>query len=146
LGEARSIMANTFTLAALQRVIEGQASQPERAAVVEYLRSICSNLRFAGAVLVDTEGRQVLWEGRKFGDSNHLQSLMQEVVRAGDIVERDFDSAESPGAPHLGLNLPLRTHPGDPVFGGLLLSIDAQDYLDTVQTWPVPSRSGEGLL
>ena len=146
LGEARSIMANTFTLAALQRVIEGQASQPERAAAVGYLRSICSNLRFAGAVLVDTEGRQVLWEGRKFGDSSHLQSLMQEVVRAGDIVERDFDSAESPGASHLGLNLPLRTHPGDPFFGGLLLSIDAQDYLDTVQTWPVPSRSGEGLL
>jgi two-component system cell cycle sensor histidine kinase/response regulator CckA len=146
LGEARSIMANTFTLAALRRVIEGRANPPERLAVVEYLRSICSNLRFAGAVLVDTEGREVLWEGRKFGDSSHLKGLMQGVIRAGDIVERDFDSAESPGASHLGLNLPLRTRPGEPVFGGLLLSIDPQDYLDTVQTWPVPSRSAEVLL
>ena len=67
LGEARSIMADTFTLAALQRVIEGKATQPERAAVVNYLRSICANLRYAGAVLVDPEGRQVLWEGRRFG-------------------------------------------------------------------------------
>ena len=146
LGEARSIMANTFTLAVFQRVIEGRASELERAAVVGYLRSICSNLRFAGAVLVDTEGRQVLWEGRKFGDSSHLKRLMQGVIQAGDIVERDFDAAESPGASHLGLNLPLRTEPGRPFFGGLLLSIDPQDYLDTVQTWPLPSRSAEVLL
>src|SRR5260370_27218317 len=32
LGEGRSIMANPFTLAALQRVIEANASQSERAA------------------------------------------------------------------------------------------------------------------
>ena len=35
---------------------------------------------------------------------------------------------------------------GRPVFGGLLLSIDPQDYLYPIQTWPVPSRSGEVLL
>jgi PAS domain S-box-containing protein len=146
LGEAHSIMANTFTLAAFQRVIDGRASQTENAAVVAYLRSICANLRYAGAVLVDPDGRQVLREGRRFGDSSHLKSLMQRVMQAGDIVERDFDAAESPGASHLGLNLPLRTGPGMPFFGGLLLSIDPQDYLNTVQTWPVPSRSAEVLL
>ena len=147
LGEARSIMANTFTLAVFAARDRGKGeSNRNSAAVVGYLRSICSNLRFAGAVLVDTEGRQVLWEGRKFGDSSHLKSLMQGVIQAGDIVERDFDAAESPGASHLGLNLPLRTGPGRPFFGGLLLSIDPQDYLDTVQTWPLPSRSAEVLL
>jgi PAS domain S-box-containing protein len=146
LGEARAIMANTFTLAAFERVIEGKASQPEQAAVVDYLRSICRNLRYAGAVLVDVDGRQVLWEGRRFGDSSHLRGLMQRVKEAGDIVKRDFDAAESPGASHLGLNLPLSSGPGRPVFGGLLLSIDPQDYLDTIKTWPVPSRSGEVLL
>jgi PAS domain S-box-containing protein len=146
LGEARSIMADTFTMAALQRVIEGKATQSERAAVVDYLRSICANLRYAGAVLVDPEGRQVLREGRRFGDSGHLKGLMQGVRQAGDVVQRDFDVAELPHPPHLGLNLPLRAGAGRPVFGGLLLSIDPQDYLYPLQTWPVPSRSAEVLL
>jgi hypothetical protein len=48
LGEANSIMADTFTLAALQRVIAGKASQSERADVESYLRSICADLRYAG--------------------------------------------------------------------------------------------------
>ena len=71
---------------------------------------------------------------------------MQGVIEAGDIVERDFDLADSPGDAHLGFNLPLRASAGTPVFGGLLLSIDPQDYLYPIQTWPVPSRSGEVLL
>jgi PAS domain S-box-containing protein len=146
LGEARSIMANTFTLAALQRVIEGRATNGEREAAVNYLRSICANLRYAGAVLVDPEGREVLWEGRRFGNSSHLKTLMQGVIQAGDIVERDFDPAELPAAAHLGFNLPLRAGAGSSVFGGLLLSIDPQDYLFPLETWPVPSRSAEVLL
>ncbi len=146
LGEARAIMADTFTLADLQRVIEGKATEAEREAAASYLRSICANLRYAGAVLVDPAGQPVIWEGRKFGDPNHLKALMQRVTQAGDIVERDFDAAESPGAAHLGLNLPLRAGAGRPIFGGLLLSIDPKDYLYPIERWPVPSRSGEVLL
>ena len=83
---------------------------------------------------MDPAGRPVIWEGRKFGDSGHLKALMQRVTAAGDIVERDFDAAESPGAAHLGLNLPLRAGAGRPIFGGLLLSIDPKDYLYPIET------------
>src|ERR1039457_4495386 len=41
LGEARAIMADTFAVAAFERVIEGKAAASERAAAVDYLRSIC---------------------------------------------------------------------------------------------------------
>lgn len=146
LGEARSIMADAFTLAALRRVIEGKAAPGERVAAADMLRSFCSNMRYAGAVLVDPEGRVVLWEGRRFGDTGHLKALMQKAIQAGDVVERDFDVAELPHAPHLGLDLPLRAGPGSPVFGGLLLSIDPQDFLYPLEAWPVPSRSAEVLL
>ena len=146
LGEARAIMADTFTLAALQRAVEGRTTGAEREAAAGYLRSICANLRYAGAVLVDPAGQPVIWEGRKFGDSGHLKALMHRVAESGDIVERDFDAAESPGAAHLGLNLPLRAGAGRPIFGGLLLSIDPKDYLYPIERWPVPSRSGEVLL
>ena len=146
LGEARSIMADPFTLAALRRVVQAKAAPPERAAAADLLRSICANLRYAGAVLVDPEGRPVLWEGRRFGDAAHLKAVMRQVIQAGDIVEHDFDVAESSQPSHLGLNLPMRASPGAPIFGGLLLSIDPQDYLYPLQTWPVPSRSAEVLL
>ena len=146
LGEARAIMADTFAVAAFERVIEGKAAASERAAVVDYLRSICADMHYAGAVLADLEGRPVLWEGRKFGDSSHLKSLMRSVIQAGDVVERDFDVAELPHGPHLGLNLPLRAGPGRPVLGGLLLSMDPQDYLYPLQTWPVPSRTAEVFM
>src|ERR1017187_3145112 len=146
LGEARSIMADSITLAAFERVIEGRATPAEHAAVEEYLRSILGNLRYAGAALVNPEGRPVLLEGRTFGDSARLKGLMQRVMQARDVVERDFDIADSPETAHLGLNLPLRAGAGGAVFGGLLLSVDPQDYLYPLQTWPVPSRSAEVVL
>src|ERR1035438_2272108 len=146
LGEARAIIADTFTVAAFERVIAGKAAPSERAAAVDYLRSICADMHYAGAVLADLEGRPVLWEGRKFGDSSHLKALMRSVIQADDVVERDFDVAELPHAPHLGFNLPLRTGPGRPVFGGLLLSVDPQDYLYPLQTWPVPTRTAEVFM
>jgi PAS domain S-box-containing protein len=70
---------------------------------------------------------------------------MRQVIEAGDVVEHDFDAAELPNA-HLGLNFPLRASPGSPIFGGLLLSIDPQDFLYPLETWPVPSRSAEVIL
>ena len=146
LGEARAIMADTFTVAAFERVIAGKAAPSERAAAVDYLRSICADMSYAGAILADLEGRPVLWEGRRFGDLDHLKSLMRSVIQAGDVVERDFDVTELPHAPHLGLNIPLRAAPGRPAFGGLLLSMDPQDYLYPLQTWPVPSRTAEVFM
>jgi PAS domain S-box-containing protein len=146
LGEARAIMADTFTAAAFERVIAGKATASEHAEAVDYLRSICADMHYAGAVLADLEGRPALWEGRRFGDSGHLMSLMRSVIQAGDVVERDFDVAELPHAPHLGFNIPLRTGPGRPVFGGLLLAVDPQDYLYPLQTWPVPSRTAEVFM
>jgi len=146
LDEARAIMADTFMLAALKRTIAGKAAPSEREAAVDVLRSICANLHYAAAVLVDPEGREVLWEGRRFGHSAHLKTLMRSVVQAGDIVEQDFDAGGLPPPAHLGLNLPLRSGAGQPVFGGLLLSIDPQDFLYPLQMWPVPSRSAEVLL
>src|ERR1017187_6730252 len=146
LGEARAIMADTFTVAAFERVIAGKAAPSERAAAVDYLRSICADMSYAGAILADLEGRPVLWEGRRFGDLDHLKSLMRSVIQAGDVVERDFDVTELPHAPHLGLNIPLRAGPGRPAFGGLLLSMDPQDYLYPLQTWPVPSRTAEVFM
>ena len=60
LGEARAIIADTFTVAAFERVIAGKAAPSERAAAVDYLRSICADMHYAGAVLADLDRKSVV--------------------------------------------------------------------------------------
>ncbi|MEO8597033.1 MAG: response regulator [Candidatus Solibacter sp.] len=145
-GQARIISTGTFAVNTLRRAIGGRASPAEVAVLQERLRSICANLRYAGAVLVDADGKVILWEGRKFGDQEHLRRVMRQVIEAADTVERDFDVGERTHLPHTAINIPLRDGPGQPIFGGLLLSIDANEYLEPLLSWPLPTRTGEALL
>jgi PAS domain S-box-containing protein len=145
MGEARAVMDDPLAIAAFQRVIEHRATAAERRQVESLLESMCRNLHYAGARLMEPEGRTVVSAGRRFGDDAHLRELTEMVMRQGDIVERDFHN-DSYGATHLGLNLPLRAAPGGAIFGVLLLPIDPQDYLYPLHAWPVPTRSGEVLL
>ncbi|MEO8368472.1 MAG: response regulator [Candidatus Solibacter sp.] len=146
MGQAKVIASGIFPTSAVHNVIAGRASALERQALEERLQAICVNLRYAGAILVDLHGNPVMWEGRRFGNAAHLKGVMDMVLRSGDVVERDFDLAELPNQPHLGLNIPLRAGPGQPIIAGLLLSIDPEAYMAPFLEWPVPSRSAEILL
>ena len=71
---------------------------------------------------------------------------MRMVLAAGTIVERDLHVNEAMPVAHLGMNVPLRAAPGGPIYGAVMLSIDPKDYVESLQRWPLPSRSGEVLL
>ncbi|HEY1494459.1 MAG TPA: response regulator [Candidatus Solibacter sp.] len=146
LGEARTLMEDPLSVAAFQRVIDRRATPDERARTAEVLAALCRDLHYAGAVLVDLEGHVPLLAGRRFGDDSHFRGLMQMVLRHGDIVERDLHLGEGDYAGHLGVNVPLRTAPGAPIFGAVMLSIEPQLYTRALQEWPVPTRTGEVML
>ncbi len=146
LGEALTLMEDPLAMAAFQRVIEHRANTAQRGQVAELLAAGCRNLHYAGAVLVDLDGHVLLLAGRRFGDDAHFRELMRAVLRRGGIVERDLKEDASGDGAHLGANLPLRTAPGAPIFGAVMLSIDPQSYAHTLQEWPVPTRSGEVML
>ena len=147
LGEARAILADRMALTVIRRVLAGDASASDRAAVYAWMEALTKNLRYADVLLLDRQGKPVLSVGQRFGNDEHLRRIAEEMLRAGDVVLRDFHRDTPSGRVHLGLNLALRLAPDAAVFGVLTLGIDPETYLyPLLETWPVASTSGETVL
>jgi len=147
LGEARAIVADRMALTVIRRVLAGDASAPDRAAVSAWMEALTKDLRYADVLLLDRQGKPVLSVGQRFGSDEHLRRIAEEMLQASDVVLRDFHRDTPSGAVHLGLNLPLRLAPDAAAFGVLTLGIDPETYLyPLLETWPVRSASGETVL
>ena len=147
IGSAKVILEDRMALAALNRIVTGASSADERAEIRDWMNGICRHLRFANAILVDRQGAPLLSAGQPFGNRNHYRAIAEEVLRAGELVMRDFHQDVPSGKVHLGLNFPLRLTPDAEPFGAFLLGIDPGDYLYPVlQRWPVLSTTGETML
>ena len=147
LGEARAIVADRMALSVIRRVLAGDASAPDRAAVSAWMEALTKDLRYADVLLLDRQGKPVLSVGQRFGSDEHLRRIAEEMLQAGDVVVRDFHRDTPSGAVHLGLNLALRLAPGSAAFGVLAFGIDPGTYLyPLLETWPVASASGETVL
>ena len=145
--EARAIMADTASKAALRRLAAGTSGYPGRAEIQAWLEEMCHRLHFASATFTDARGGVVLSVGRIFGPGAHLGRLGADMLNQSDIVVRDFHLDEPSGVIHLSFNVPLRLPPDSQPFGALLLGIDPGDQLyPMLLRWPVPSRSAETLL
>ena len=147
LGEARAILGDRMALPVIRRVLAGDASAPDRAAVHAWMEALAKHLRYANVLLLDRQGKPVLSVGQRFGSDEHLRRIAEEMLQAGDVVVRDFHRDTPSGPAHLGLNLALRLAPDAAVFGVLTLGIDPETYLyPLLETWPVASSSGETVL
>ena len=146
LGHVRFILSDRMSLAVLARLAKGRGSAEDAPRRAAWLQGLCRELHYANAYLTDTDGRILSRAGRTLGSEAHIQTLALDVVREGEISLNDFHM-ETGGTIHLGLNVPLRLGPESAAFGTLLLAIDPEDYLyPLIQSWPVPSESGETLL
>jgi PAS domain S-box-containing protein len=147
LGEARAILADRMALTVVRRVVAGEASASDRAAVDAWMDALCRHLRYAGALLLDRQGKPVLTAGQRFGNDEHLRRIAAEMLQAGDVAVRDFHRDAPSGPVHLGLNLALRLAPDAAAFGVLTLGIDPETYLyPLLETWPARSATGETVL
>jgi PAS domain S-box-containing protein len=147
LGEARAILADRMALTVVRRVVAGEASASDRAAVDAWMDALSKHLRYADVLLLDRQGKPVLSVGQRFGNDEHLRRIAAEMLQAGDVVVRDFHRDAPSGPVHLGLNLALRLAPDAAAFGVLTLGIDPETYLyPLLETWPARSASGETVL
>ena len=71
---------------------------------------------------------------------------MQGVIAAGDIVERDFDRPIRRETPIWGSTCRFARSPGIPFLAACCSPSIHKTIWIPIQTWPVPSRSGEVLL
>jgi PAS domain S-box-containing protein len=147
LGEARAILADRMALTVMRRVVAGDASASDRAAVYAWMDALSKHLRYAAVLLLDRQGKPVLSAGQRFGGDEHLRRIAREMLQAGDVVIRDFHRDTPSGRVHIGLDLALRLAPDAPAFGLLTFGIDPETYLyPLLDTWPAPSASGETVL
>jgi PAS domain S-box-containing protein len=147
LGEARAILADRMELAAIRRVLAGDASASERAAVYAWMDALSRHLQYMSVQLLDSHGRPVHLVGQRLGSDEHLRQIAGETLPEADVVVRDLHRDAPSGPVHLGLNLPLRLAPGSPAFGVLALAIDPAAYLyPLLEAWPSHSASGETVL
>lgn len=146
IGEARIVLNSRFTLAGVERLVRGRSPAAEQAVIHQWLDALCRELQYAGATLTDAAGNIVLTRGRLFGDAEHLRELTRQVIGQTDVELTDLHLHQG-APPHLGLNVPLRTAPGAPAFGALLIGLDPSDYLyPLLERWPIHSETAESLL
>lgn len=147
LGEARMMLGNQLLLAGLERLTAGRSTPAERAQISNWMDALCRELRYGGATLTNANGDVILRRGRLFGDVSHISALALETAAHTDATFTDLHLAEGASPIHLGLNVPLRTRAGAPVFGTLLAGLDPETELfPLLAGWPAPSNTAESLL
>ncbi|MGA2721944.1 MAG: PAS domain S-box protein [Bryobacteraceae bacterium] len=147
LGEARAILADRMELTVIRRVLAGNASASERAAVYTWMDALSRHLQYMSVQLLDRHGRLVHLVGQRLGSDEHLRQIAGDTLPEADVLVRDFHRDAPSGPVHLGLNLPLRLAPGSAAFGVLALGIDPATYLyPLLEAWPSHSASGETVL
>ncbi len=147
LGDARVLMESPFLAENVASVLETRDPVQEQRMRTR-LTSIAENYRYGGVHLVDREGRIRLTIK---GDSEDVSEIEQTLATALNTREPFFTSLhDHPGQPpHLSLIVPVfvQAEPeGEPV-GAIVLVCDPRVFLyPLIQSWPVPSESGETLL
>ncbi len=145
LADAR-IVASAAILPALRHVLVGRADARDEAEITAWLRAIQEGAGYANAILINAGGEVCLTAGKANRNNQHYSELMRKLHATGAVDFTDIHNDTGLTAPHMGLNIPLKS-PDGRLEGALLLGIDPARFLyPLMQTWPAPSRTAETLL
>jgi len=135
------VLASAWVMELAQRVLSRRTSSPaDRTALLDVLQRTTTAFHYAGAALVDRQGRALLKNGAMNADPEHLRHLVDTASLSGSATLSDL-SAGNDGRPWMSLAVPA----GD--VGAIILGIDPATFLyPYLRSWPTVSRSGETLL
>ena len=116
----------------------------------DILKSLTSNSEYKNVQLIDSLGKiRASYPGRDTSLSPQLSQLLPGMIALRSRVLTDVYASGRKGEARIDLVIPLvsrwTAHPA--AFGLLSLSIDPHETLyPLVQSWPVPSKTGESFL
>lgn len=146
LREANIVRDNFHLLPAANQWRRDRMSDKELAQAKRWLTTFIANYDYREAALVDRQGRLIASTLPGMQLANHLPRLLDEAASTGNPVFGDIYSLAN-GTQALDLVTPLE--PGlDQSKQRFLLLSAAPEYVlyPTIQTWPLPSSTGETLL
>jgi PAS domain S-box-containing protein len=135
----------------IARLIGGwlaRGSGPLPAAVRNYFTAIRDNFEYASIVVFDANARQ-RWPAAAAGDTDpYATEAVDGALAWGTTIFVDLHRSKN-GRPELGFVAPIDVSRGGSsiVAGAVYLLVDPARFLyPLVQSWPVPSGTGETLL
>lgn len=145
--EAAALFENPFVPSGIERWIKSRPKygvEPEMPAWIDSLRR---HHDYECAFLLDSRAIVCLAAcDTKQTVGSHARELVLESVHRKRVVVSDLERGEGPDRMHLDLFVPVLIRKDRPV-AVFLLRLDPHEFLyPLIQTWPVPSRTGEILL
>ena len=147
LADAELLRVNPVIVTELLRCLAKGIAPRERGETKTYLDALLRQYGYEGFLLIDAEGKvrySSLGSGPLTLDAEGHASLA-EAWRERRAVMSDLHAGTDDPHPHLSFITPLFR--GTAPAGALLLLVDARKNLyPLLQSWPIPSASGESLL
>ena len=146
LTDSRILQASAVRMQAVDRMLTGRASAADSRSVSEWLDVFRQQAGYTNGLLVDRSGTLLVSSGTVLGDARHLKELASRLGRNGVPELHDLHQ-ETPGLPHMGLNVPLLSADGARLRGAVLLGIDPRAALFPIlQPWAGAGETAEVLL
>ncbi|MCB9120697.1 MAG: PAS domain-containing protein [Caldilineaceae bacterium] len=141
LDEAAEITDRPILLERLRNFLAAPDAA-SRAEILAELTALHQHDDFADVLLTDGDGQIALSvRGEISSLPEHSRAAVVESLHTRAPVLIDLHLDEQSGEPHIAVVAPVQPA------GAVILIADATDYLyPLVQSWPVPSESGESLL
>jgi len=147
LADAELLRVNPAIVTDLLRCLANGTAPRERGEAKTYLDAMSRYYGYEGFLLIDTQGTirySSLGSGQVTLDEEG-QAALAEAWRTRGTVMSDLHAGAEYPYPHLGIIAPL--FQGSAPAGAVLLLVDARQTLyPLIQSWPLPSVSGESLL
>ncbi|MFM8444755.1 MAG: PAS domain-containing protein [Methylococcus sp.] len=147
LADAELLRVHPAIVADLLRSLANETAPRERGDTRTYLEALLRQYGYEGFLLIGPEGK-VRYSSLETGLprlDEEGQAALAEAWRTRRAVLSDLHAGADHPYPHLGVVAPLFR--GDAPAGGLLLLVNAHKTLyPLIQSWPIPSASGEALL
>ena len=149
LADAQMIREGPNTVSGLEAVVAGGRAAATVAHVRDWMRSLARRKGYVRVLLLDRAARLVTSSDE---DAHPLDSATQraavEAMVAGESQLGDIHRGGAEGAVRLDVVAPLPSgRAGNVSFGAVVLEVDPRVALfPRIESYPIPSRSGEVLL
>lgn len=143
-GDATTLAASRGFIRQVAELLQDSTS-PERAAVLERLKSLQTVFHYDSVVLLDPQGQPVLTVGSPLiPDPTHLE-LVRAAAESGEVRMGELQQAGK--ALHLSFAVPLRGEVQGETIAIVVLHTHPDLFLNPlIDSWPLPGETGEAML